>query len=632
MLFTYFSINNFTKYFILIFLFIFLLIIISNEPFGLFNHTNNNDIDNVDSSTEIILARLSRAMAELTALKSQNEELHQLIQNFIPQLKLNHLDRTSSSFQSSNIQQQPKQQHQRSYFDTIDSLDPKYEFSRRKLTNDVNELWNYIRSTETVKSEMKNFVKELKNSLLFDLDIIDKRDEKYRQNRLKSLSNYIQKQIHELQNPIDCKIAEKIVCTLNKGCGFGCQIHHLSYCMIIALATKRTLILNSKNWRYVNKIQRSPIIDKLSSSQSSTTTSMWELAFKPLSQNCLDDSGTSRTNWLNSIDHQHFDEQPQLQHRNVQVIDLPILDSLRPRPSYLPLTIPEEISSELKLLHGSPFVWFIGQILQYIMKPSKEIEQFLNEKRKQFQIEQQHPIVGIHVRRTDKINTEASFHSLSEYMLYVDDYFDRLELFQKRQNNETKTKRIVYLATDDSSVWKKEVPKFQSKGYTFIGDSEISNTASVNRRYSFDSLKNIILDVWMLSETDFIVCTFSSQVCRLAYELMQAKNPGVDRSKDFFSLDDIYYFGGQNSHNQIAILDHDPMKDSEITLKRGDIIGIAGNHWNGYSKGINRVTQQNGLYPGFKTKEKIETANFELFKNFQQKNSHHSDNDETKPN
>ena len=171
MLFTYFSINNFTKYFILIFLFIFLLIIISNEPFGLFNHSNNNNIDNVDSSTEIILARLSRAMAELTALKSQNEELHQLIQNFIPQLKLNHLDRTSSSFQSSNIQQQ-KQQQQRSYFDTknsINKLDPKYEFSRRKLTNDVNELWNYIRSTETVKSEMKNFIKELKNSLLFDL-------------------------------------------------------------------------------------------------------------------------------------------------------------------------------------------------------------------------------------------------------------------------------------------------------------------------------------------------------------------------------------------------------------------------------------------------------------------------------
>lgn len=50
-----------------------------------------------------------------------------------------------------------------------------------------------------------------------------------------------------------------------------------------------------------------------------------------------------------------------------------------------------------------------------------------------------------------------------------------------------------------------------------------ANTASVGRRYSFDSLKNIILDIWLLSETDFLVCTFSSQVCRLAYELMQSR-------------------------------------------------------------------------------------------------------------
>ena len=38
---------------------------------------------------------------------------------------------------------------------------------------------------------------------------------------------------------------------------------------------------------------------------------------------------------------------------------------------------------------------------------------------------------------------------------------------------QTTTKRIVYLATDDSSVWRKEVPKFEKKGYKFIGDSEI---------------------------------------------------------------------------------------------------------------------------------------------------------------
>ena len=29
------------------------------------------------------------------------------------------------------------------------------------------------------------------------------------------------------------------------------------------------------------------------------------------------------------------------------------------------------------------------------------------------------PIVGIHVRRTDKVGTEAAFHSVEEYMKYV---------------------------------------------------------------------------------------------------------------------------------------------------------------------------------------------------------------------
>lgn len=88
-----------------------------------------------------------------------------------------------------------------------------------------------------------------------------------------------------MQNPKDCKSAKKLVCNLNKGCGFGCQMHHLVYCTIVSMATNRTLVLNSKNWRYVNnrKIQQS--------------NSLWELVFKPISNSCLDDSGTSRGNW-----------------------------------------------------------------------------------------------------------------------------------------------------------------------------------------------------------------------------------------------------------------------------------------------------------------------------------------------
>ena len=39
----------------------------------------------------------------------------------------------------------------------------------------------------------------------------------------------------------------------------------------------------------------------------------------------------------------------------------------------------------------------------------------------------QRPIVGIQVRRTDKLGTEASLHKLSEYMQKVEYYFDQLD-------------------------------------------------------------------------------------------------------------------------------------------------------------------------------------------------------------
>lgn len=42
-------------------------------------------------------------------------------------------------------------------------------------------------------------------------------------------------------------------------------------------------------------------------------------------------------------------------------------------------------------------------------------------------------------------------------------------LFLKKET----VKRLVYLATDDISVWKKEIQKYEEKGYKFIGDYEI---------------------------------------------------------------------------------------------------------------------------------------------------------------
>lgn len=170
-------------------------------------------------------------------------------------------------------------------------------------------------------------------------------------------------------------------------------------------------------------------------------------------------------------------------------------------------------------------------------------------------------------------------------------------------------KKRVYLATDDPALLKEAKAKYPD--YEFISDNSISWSAGLHNRYTENSLRGVILDIHFLSQTNFLVCTFSSQVCRVAYEIMQTLHP--DASSHFHSLDDIYYFGGQNAHNQLAVYAHQPRSPDDIPLEPGDLIGVAGNHWDGNSKGINRKTGRTGLYPSYKVKEKIETVKYPTY-------------------
>lgn len=147
--------------------------------------------------------------------------------------------------------------------------------------------------------------------------------------------------------------------------------------------------------------------------------------------------------------------------------------------------------------------------------------------------------------------------------------------------------------------------------YEIIGDPDIARMAAVSTRYTDSSLNGIILDIHLLSLCDYLVCTFSSQVCRIAYEIMQTMYP--DASSRYKSLDDIYYYGGQNSHNREAVLEHIAKNHDEIHIKKGDLIGVAGNHWNGYSKGKSGRTNQIGLFPSFKVNDKVEVADFPTY-------------------
>lgn len=63
---------------------------------------------------------------------------------------------------------------------------------------------------------------------------------------------------------------------------------------------------------------------------------------------------------------------------------------------------------------------------------------------------------------------------------------------------------------------------FRYTSYEIFSDSGISSMASkIDTRYSTSSLFGVIFDVTMMSECDYIVCTFSSQVTILMCALLK---------------------------------------------------------------------------------------------------------------
>jgi glycoprotein 6-alpha-L-fucosyltransferase len=53
-----------------------------------------------------------------------------------------------------------------------------------------------------------------------------------------------------------------------------------------------------------------------------------------------------------------------------------------------------------------------------VLRPQQETAKMLQEAEASLSGFEK-PIVGIHVRRTDKVGTEAAFHAVEEYMKYV---------------------------------------------------------------------------------------------------------------------------------------------------------------------------------------------------------------------
>ena len=124
----------------------------------------------------------------------------------------------------------------------------EYENYRRRAFRDIQELWFFARAKlESIKKEsggtLDNKITEVLNELetreqvvLTDLEKLKEADghDQWRRTEAKDLSDLVQARLKYLQNPEDCSSARKLVCNLNKGCGYGCQVHHAIYCFLVA--------------------------------------------------------------------------------------------------------------------------------------------------------------------------------------------------------------------------------------------------------------------------------------------------------------------------------------------------------------------------------------------------------------
>ncbi|KAF2880167.1 hypothetical protein ILUMI_26005, partial [Ignelater luminosus] len=530
------------------------------------------------SSTETNVAELlNKTLEDLDIFRKRNLELQARLEN----LKIDQ-QQVLKNFQQHIIKADEFVRNDKVDY-VVQKEDPpaQYEILRRRISNNIKELRSFINS-EVIKLQILasmnapellpslhhilDLVAQHIRWLLHDMNKLAEADgyATWREKEVNKLNNLVQRRFYHLQNPPDCRKAKKAVCNLNVYCGFGCQLHHIVFCFIVAYGTQRTLILKSDEWNYH--------IDG------------WEEVFKPISNTCIDINEEDSTDWPGDA--------------HSQVLNLPLINSILPRPSYLPLAIPEDLAPRLIRLHGNPFVWWVGQILKYVYRPQEKTAAFLQNATANLSFKR--PLVGVHVRRTDKIGIEASYHSIEEYMNVVDEYYNQLELKEKIN------KRRIYLATDDPKVIVEARTKYPH--YEILGDPVISETATLSIRYSPTSLEGVILDVYMLSMSDFIVCTFSSNMCKLAYEIMQ--NHFWDASTKWKSLDDMYYFGGQSLHICMVVMAHDTHRFGEIQLMPGDLVSIFSNLWNGYFRGRNLRTNQTGLFPTFKVKDKVATAKF----------------------
>ena len=186
--------------------------------------------------------------------------------------------------------------------------------------------------------------------------------------------------------------------------------------------------------------------------------------------------------------------------------------------------------------HG--LLWWRSQLLAFVLRPTTATQLAISEARVALGLSQ--PYIGMHIRRGAKWR-EAPFVDVERY---VDAARAHADLAEARG---LPRPRDVFVATDAVDVVETLERDFADAGFRWVyrqetyrhSEANVTWGIEIRRRWKAASTDAIdfIRDVWMLAESDYVVCTYSSNIGRVVAELRYAwKNepPG----DDITSLDD----------------------------------------------------------------------------------------------
>lgn len=119
----------------------------------------------------------------------------------------------------------------------------------------------------------------------------------------------------------------------------------------------------------------------------------------------------------------------------------------------------------------------------------------------------------------------------------------------------------------------------------------------------------IMMDTYMFSQCDYLVCTLSSHVTRSVLQLMQSDD--VDALDKVKSIDFRHFVVGENVQQYKVIMSHSPQTKSEITANVGDVLQLADNYdVNGMVHVKSGQTQ--GYIPTFKLEKIVDHLEFPI--------------------